>query len=361
MINRDKLVNWFIDNFPKFYSDMLDSSHYVDRFQPNIFHVEGTVWTHTMMAMTWIEARYDLTFELNGEVTSDEMDDYVVLLTSAMLHDLGKPTCEEMNEANEKKPVRNSFKGHEGVSVMYSIEVLKKLKKDFPDVYTDDIIELIIKVIGTHGVALDEGDCKLTNLRKQFRITDKKGAVRKVDEGLFSQYSGRKFSSTKNVVPEKEIVFMVGQPCSGKSTEIDKNYSDYARVSRDNKLMEFAPDGMNYSQAYRHIHNDDVLSKEFDRYFEDFIKETSQNEDKVIVDMTMMPMSSRRKMMNKFPKHTRKAVVMMTDYDSLIERNFDRYEREGKNIPEYVFLNMAKGFVYPVEAEGFVDIKLIIN
>jgi len=369
-MNRDTLVSWFIKNFNQYHIDMMNSNHTVNPDEPNIFHSEGTVWTHTMMVMTWIMARHSVNYDGLVEVKDDT---YTILLTAGLLHDLGKPVCEEENEANETKPLRNSFKGHEGVSVLLSIGVLKKLQEDFPEYYSDRVVEYIIKVVGTHGVALDGEDLDpyFYSLRNSFRIADKRGAIRQVDEGLFSQYSKRKYAQRGNPQPGKEIVFMVGLPCAGKSTTIKNEccqHDEYVVLSRDNALFEYyehtlkKPEGgLDYSGVYKYIHNDEDYKKEFDQYFEDKIRMYSKNIDKVIVDMTMMPMSSRRKMMNKFPNHKRRCVVVMTDWESLQSRNDERRELEGKNIPPFVFENMAKSFVYPVLEEGFEDIKLIIN
>ena len=204
---------------------------------------------------------------------------------------------------------------------------------------------------------------RFRELRTKFREADKRGAVRLVDEGLFSQYENRKFS--KSTPDEtKEIVFMVGSPCSGKSTYIKENLPNHWVLSRDEAILGFYTSIFGkeetYNVAYRTIHNDQSLLNEFDRYFENIIKQLRSYSD-IVVDMTMMSLSSRRKMMNNFPKHTRKAVVMLTDEKSLFERNDKRFELENKNIPDYVFLNMAKSFVYPVEDEGFTEIKLVIN
>ena len=84
-----------------------------------------------MMVLTWIEAQ--------KEKYSDE--DYIVLITSALLHDTGKPNCQETMPANDTKPIRNSFKGHEGVSTFFSVGVLKKLQAEFPEIYTTEIIK----------------------------------------------------------------------------------------------------------------------------------------------------------------------------------------------------------------------------
>ena len=354
-LNRDKLVCWFIEKYPQYYLDMINSNHCVELLKPNIFHTEGTVWTHTMMVMTWIEATVD-----------EESDDYIILLTSGLLHDLGKPSCEERVEATDVKPVRNSFSGHEGMSVYLGMSVLKQLQKDFPSYYTDEVVEYIIKVVGTHGVAIEGPNTRFLELREKFRIADKKGAIRQVDEGMFSQYEKRKFASNNNVSDDKELVIMTGMPCVGKSTIICEHFPDYDILSRDDVLMEYFKDNVDcneytYNIAYNTIHSNPDMLKEFERKFEQRIKTLSQESDKVVIDMTMMPMTSRRKMMNRFPKHRRKSVVLMTDKETLDERNHIRFTTTGKHIKSFVFDNMAKAFTYPVEEEGFEEIKLIIN
>lgn len=355
-INRDTLVCWFIKKFPQYYLDMVKSNHCVELLQPNIFHSEGTVWTHTMMVMTWIEA-----------MPVDNEEDYVILLTSGMLHDLGKPSCEERSEATEHKPVRNSFSGHEGMSVYLGVEVLKQLQQDFPNVYTDFIVEMVLKVVGTHGVAIDGPEGRFRDLREKFRIADKKGAIRQVDEGMFSQYEKRKFAQIKDQDEEKELVIMTGLPCVGKSTIINDMFPEYDVLSRDSAVMEYFKMNFecdypySYNTAYKAIHNNPERLKEFDKFFNERTNHLSQNSKKVVIDMTMMPMSSRRKMMNKFPKHTKKSVVLMTDKPTLEDRNHTRFESEGKFIHSTVFENMAKSFTFPVMEEGFKDIKLIIN
>lgn len=354
--NRDKLVNWFIKNFGNYYLDMMNSQHYVDPLKPNIFHAEGSVWTHTMMVTTWVEALY----------SKEKFEDYISLLTTGLLHDLGKPSCEEQQEANDEKPLRNSFKGHEGVSAHLSIAVLKALKQDFPLIYTDDNIETIIKLVGTHGVAVDNStlDERLTRLRCIFRECDKRGAIRMVDEGLFSQYEKRKYSPLGVVDIQKELVILTGQPCAGKSTLIKERYSDYTVISRDSFLMSYADKTLGlkgtYNEIYRYLRDNEAISKLVDSEFEKYLSEVAKTSNKVVIDMTMMPMSSRRKMCNKFPKFRRKSVVLMTDINTITLRNEQR-ALDGKYISPKVFHSMRQGFVYPVLDEGFESIELIIN
>jgi len=38
-ITRDKLAVWFLKNEPEKYKDMCESTHTVNMFEPNIFHM----------------------------------------------------------------------------------------------------------------------------------------------------------------------------------------------------------------------------------------------------------------------------------------------------------------------------------
>lgn len=356
-ITRDKLAVWFLNNEPEKYKDMCESTHTVNMFEPNIFHMESHVISHTYLVMTWIECQ--------KEKYSSE--DYIVLITSALLHDTGKPNCQETMPANDTKPIRNSFKGHEGVSSFFAVGVLKKLQKEFPEIYTKEIIEKIIKVVSLHGTYIDETS-DIYFLRDEFRKADKNGAIRLVDEGLYSQYEKRKFLKPTQQDPGKSLTVLVGLPNSGKSTlraEMQKLNKHLFVVSRDDMLEDFyqrkTGEIKDYNTMYRFLHEDAVLLKEFEKEFEDLLNSIAKNKSDILIDMTQLSLSSRRKMLNHFPKFHKKAIVVMTDDDTLQERNDKRYEETGKFISKTVIENMRTSFTFPVLEEGFDEIELIIN
>ena len=357
MIKRDKLVTWFIKTEPEKYQEMLESNHAVDIHQPNIFHCEGTCWAHVMMVMTWIEAQ--------KEKYSDE--DYIVLITSALLHDTGKPNCQETMPANDTKPIRNSFKGHEGVSTFFSVGVLKKLQAEFPEIYTTEIIEKIIKVVSLHGTYIDETS-DILFLRDEFRKADKNGAIRLVDEGMYAQYEKRKFLKPTTTENNKNLFVLIGLPNSGKCSlrnEFVRSFPEASIVSRDDLLEEFYKRKTgaitDYNTMYKFLHEDKLLLKEFTKEFEDYLNKLAKTSDNIIVDMTQLSLSSRRKMLNHFPKHNKKAIVIMTDNDELFRRNEQRFQETKKYISEKVIENMMTSFTFPVLEEGFDNIELIIN
>ena len=115
MITRDLLVLWFIKNYNDLVQEMMKADHTVDPMQPNIWHAEGTVWTHTMMVMTWIEAQKDKL----------SVEDYTVLITAAMLHDTGKPSCLETMPASDTKPIEILSKVMKVKAHSFQLEFLK--------------------------------------------------------------------------------------------------------------------------------------------------------------------------------------------------------------------------------------------
>lgn len=357
MITRDLLVTWFIKNYNDLSVEMMKANHTVDSMQPNIWHAEGTVWTHTMMVMTWIEAQRDK--------LSDE--NYVVLITAAMLHDTGKPSCIETMPASDTKPIRNSFKGHEGMSSFLTVGILKDLKNSFPLTYSDEVIEKVIKVVSLHGTHIEDG-AEMKELRLIFREADKRGAVRISDEGLFAQYEPRKFAKKGSEKFNSKLTMLIGLPNSGKSTLREKLLAKNPNtivLSRDDLLEVFYKDKVGtsetYNEMYRYIHDDKVILKEFEALFESKIQEASRKDEDVIIDMTMLSLSSRRKMILKFPNHKKEAIVVMTDNNTLFTRNIERYKATKKFINTVVITNMMTSFTYPILEEGFEKINLVIS
>lgn len=355
MIDRDNLFIWFMKNEKELYESMLNTSHNISTEEYNIYHAEGSIISHTLLVMSYFEYKKE----------KYNFDDYITLLTSALLHDTGKPECIEIFEANKTKPRRYSFKNHEGVSSFISIGILKKLQKYFPEIYTEEIIKNIIKVVSLHGTFIEEtSDIYL--LRMEFHKADKSGAVRDRKEKLFSQYEPRKFlKQTKK--EDKELIILAGLPCSGKSTyrnEYLKNNPDTFVVSRDDFLEVFFIKEMNeklsYNNMYFTVHHDEEQLKKFNREFEELITEASKK-DKVLIDMTMLSLSSRRKMLSKFNKHKATCKMIFTDNETLNNRNLKRFAETGKKINNSVIDNMKKSFTLPVKEEGFESVEIIIN
>ena len=343
----NELAAWFQIQFPEHVSAMLKSTHHYNETELNPYHLEGSIWAHTMMVLN----------------TAKLMRYSDVILMSALLHDLGKPYVEERND--EKKKVY--FKNHEGVSFWYAIEVVKKLTNDVKK------IETVLKLISLHSVIFDHHkdgkfshdflhkfrkDQHFLELIKQQVISDSMGRfcydlpdVRDTFEVMFDEdfYFQLNELANKQVQPRKnnKVTVLVGLPRAGKSTWIETNLKDEVLISRDNTVMELASKKygtVTYSECFRALTEED--QKEVDKIIDKQYLDAVRAEKDVIVDMTNMSKKSRKRWLANFPGH-KKAIVFATEYKEILRRNMECKEKEGKYIPEFVIFNMAKNFTYP--------------
>jgi len=350
--NRDKLVTWFCENYWQWVQAMKATNHFPEHRTDHPFHGEGSVWTHTMMVMTNIDCDENIEEEIINENKQ-------ILLTVALLHDIGKPLSRQVKEQGEKF----SFEGHEGISYYKAIDILKSMEK-VDDFYTNDRIFLILKLISVHGThILFEENSRDWYLSNRFRKADKRGAVRNVDENIFAQYPKKKVSSRKHTLEDKELIICVGLPGSGKTTYIEENLKDYFVISRDKFMIEYYDSfTTNNSELvtgntiYDFINHEDNIES-FNKLFDNFINVVSKREDKVVIDMTMLTFGKRRSMLNKFSKHNANCVVFISG-----EKEINRVNRERETfdagLTDSRLLTLKKKFIFPIEEEGFNDVRL---
>lgn len=318
-----QLVEWFQLTYPDLVQKMRDCNHHLDEQNLNIYHLEGDVWCHTMMAL--------------NQVPESEN---IVLKLVALLHDIGKPY---VREVTDKGRVR--FLGHESVGAFLSLEITKDPTLDL-SLYQR---VLIFKLISLHtepykltsdqlsNLLIDDSICldyliKLAHADKTGRFTNKEDVI------LNSEY----LFSPEPPDTDKELIMLIGLPASGKSTYASELQKDgYTVISRDSIIEAMYPDDdyiTAYSKADRGQVNDE-LSKVLSR---------NRNTEKIVIDLTNLTKKNRSKILKQFPNHCKKAKVFIPDLRTLIERNDNR---EGKTISQEVILNMIKSFYLPTYAE----------
>ena len=170
-ITRDNLVVWFCKTYPTVVKRLKEVSHFPEDRDEHPFHNEGSIWTHIMMVMTHIMCDFQL---------SDEHKN--ILLIVALFHDIGKPASLEVKYDEKKRFIKHSFNGHEGISVFKALGYWDSLENEF-DFYANSQIKLkVFELIGRHGTSIIQEDPEMLFLQKRFRIADKEGAIRNVDE-----------------------------------------------------------------------------------------------------------------------------------------------------------------------------------
>lgn len=322
-MKKSELVEWFQLTYPDLVSRMKKCNHHLDSSNLNLYHLEGDVWCHTMMALNQVH-----------EISSR------LVKIAALLHDIGKPFTREVTDKG-----RVRFLGHESMGAFLSLEILKE---PFLNLSASEQV-LVFKLISLHTESyklttnqmeeLLTNEYLLSNMLRQLSQADKTGRfTNKEDVELFFNYK----SSSVKLKSNKELIMLVGLPASGKSTfasELQKQ--GYTVISRDSIIESMYPDDdyiTAYSKADRGQVNNE-LSK---------LLTKNRNTEKLVIDMTNLTKKNRSKILKQFPDHCKKAEVFIPDLRTLFERNKDRV---GKHISEEVIFNMIKSFYLPTHAE----------
>lgn len=294
----NELVNWFQVHFHVLADSMGASTHHAVSNEPNPYHGEGPVWTHTMMVCLRAE---------------NENANKIVSIC-ALLHDIGKPEARDVIPFEAKKPVhsesneiRNAgkedgktsglnnftdrefkthFRGHEGLSFYRAIEIVNKLEDEgILDVEEKIQILTIISLHGTLFDSIKDGEeYKPEKVVAKFRdytlFKNFVSQVRNDSTGrFFASKDGRKNQAfrlgneiynnitfttynQKRLLKELEnnplqdpklnksskhylgpkITVLSGPPAVGKSTWRDKHQGDAVVISRDDTMMKYAKD-----------------------------------------------------------------------------------------------------------------------
>lgn len=322
----------------------------------NPFHVEGDVWSHTMMVMNEIKS-----YRFNS-VTTD---------IAAMLHDIGKCDVREV-VAKDDGSLRVRFFNHAGFSFYRAIDVMKDW--DLPA----EAKMNILSIISLHGEFYDfvRGAVSVKQAKKlgeRFKGNsdlwmDVAAQVTADCNGRHSfPESGRVNGDALNYFITAEmlaelpvyenphgefyerrnmpvVTMLVGPPACGKSTWVSNNHPyDKNILSRDNIVMELG-NGVGYTEAFN-----TVDQRKVDQIHGTRLMELINNNKTFIVDQTNMSRKSRRKILSHIGnRYWKKAVVFATGYNEIMRR---RGERKDKNIPDYVMHNMIGSFMVPLYDE----------
>lgn len=347
---RDKLVTWFCNNYKTNVDIMKATNHFPDHRTDHSFHGEGSVWTHTMMVMTHIQCDNTL---------SDT--DKQILLTVALLHDIGKPLSRQVKDDGEKF----SFEGHEGLSVFLAIDILNSMEIE-DDFYSNSMRIKILELISLHGTYILQTDTHMKMLQTRFRVADKEGAIRNVDENIFAQYPAKKVSSRKRVESEKELVILVGLPGSGKTTYCKNYLSNYFTISRDYEMLKYferhnigCSDNVSNNEIYNFVNQEEHIDI-FNMEFNEFVDNISKKESKVVIDMTMLTFGKRRKILNRFSKFKAKCFVFLSGETNIKKINDKRW-KSNAGLTKERFITLKKKFIMPLKEEGFEEVEIFLR
>lgn len=155
-----------------------------------------------------------------------------------------------------------------------------------------------------------------------------------------------------NKLKEPFVLILVGPPLVGKSTWIKKNFTEeeVIIISRDNIVLDvYGSD--DYDKAFKNVDQ-----KRVNELLEKKLRDSAENGDNVIVDMTNLTSKRRKHTLTYFSDDYQKVAVIFppVDWNEIQLRNEKRKKEENKTIPEHVIKNMLSSY-QPVrqEVEGF--------
>lgn len=340
-------VKAFMINCPDNFKAMNESDHNdteVDFYSQ--WHIEGSVWSHSMMVLSQLT-----TFlETDSSIVYNERE----LILAALFHDIGKPMARFWN-AEKQKIV---FYGHHSISTILANQFIELVE---PDITKEEKLH-VLRLINYHDLLFDLSTKNAKGINKfaerfsnSEQLLDDLYGLRWVDfngnlstDKMDLSYSyiekvKDNFVSLKTVQSDKVVTIMIGLPASGKSTIAEA--MNVPILSRDNVVMLLSPVPDDYNLAFNTVDQDEV-----ERVYNSQLTSLVTKGKSFVIDKTHMTAKSRNKatQMLKSKGYSVKFVVVMTDLDTIIERN---EMRENKTIPAYVIENMMKSFEMPFDNE----------
>lgn len=345
------MFEWFIRTYPELVQEMKKCKHaYVleDGTEgPNPYHLENDVWTHTCMVF-----QNALTFK--GKYSG-------ALELCALLHDVGKVVA-RVQEDNKTR-----FKCHEAISSYVCTDIVNRALKEgyIAGAYADKILA----VIALHGKLyeikpeevknyFDKSDWILFQILADFCWCDANG--RFASKGQDKYFDRRTYDlgwsevaleRKEAVEKDKNLIVLVGPPCSGKSTWVKNNLKDYIRISRDSLLEGMFKDRGSYSDIFKSLTEDEQKSIDIQLMKE--YKLALNAGENIVIDMTNMSKKSRAKFLNGYKElknYNKHAKVFFISEEGFSRRNEMR-SFSGKSIPHYLYLDMVKRFTFPLKDE----------
>lgn len=356
-MNAIVILKWFINKYPELYKQLRVCTHHYGSIL-NPYHIEGDVLTHTLMVFNLIK-------------NSPKYSNNVEMLLVGLLHDIGK--IRVRTEVPEKNKVH--FANHPMVSTFMAYSILKDFEKDF-NITLDKV--KILSLINWHDIIWA---CNKESMFKDYLAKFKgeldilKGLIDFMqfdNNGMFNEKTSldsfMPLIDTVNSLTEQDyvkdvsydsnkpdMVFLIGVPCSGKSTFLKENsdrFKEHVTISFDNSILETCENSeTTYNDAYHSISRDEL--KKIEKQLFEKIKDSVKERKNIVIDQTNLSPKSRRSRMGMVSTKVYNFVadVFLIDYETFKDRDRKRTIEQGKTINDKVLNSMLQRFTLPLPCE----------
>lgn len=335
---KTELIQLFINRFPDLYLAMKNTEQGVSAKQPTPYHVEGDVWTHTMMVVSYAET-------------------YLGTI-AALLHDIGKPFTKKIMHFEDAEIAK--FSGHESLGFFMLPEVLSEFELSNEE---EKRIKLAIALYGSFRKVNREQFIKQTigfddetlAVLVELLTADSNGRYC-FDDGVW-QYDAETvlFDGYRDSLQEvhqhkldqlnKTITLLIGLPGAGKSSYIQKKLKDKEIVSRDDFIDRLGV-GQDYNDKFAYLEKNKKAKKELDKSFDNHFARVVKDASEVVIDMTNLTKNNRSTFVSQGMRGFKiEAKVFATGVQECEKNNLNRI---GKSLDKATLVRMAKRFQFPL-------------
>ncbi len=357
-------LKWFMQTFPNYVQSMRRCSYHYSSNITNLHHLEGDVWSHTMMAYS----------------KAMEYDVGVVIKWAILLHDLGRVYTRK-TDPKRKTVLFGSF---EGVSVFVALEILNKT-----NLCEADKVK-VLKIISYHYNIIDYIKYNRPNIKtllEKFRYEedilydlalyircDILGRI--IDKRKKQFYNTKKINQfilyTKSLNIQKKITLkksntvyiLVGPPCSQKSTWAIENSENSIIINRDLCVETIGQkyNKMNYDDSFELLKKDINIKKEVDnleiKQKNEAISSLNKN---IIIDNPNLKAKVRKQWIELFKnKYNIKVIVFLSSFKDLNICTKNRSKQINKSLSQKGIIGKLKTFQFPLLSEGMDEIEYIL-
>lgn len=344
---KTNILKWFKENYNDLYEALKITKHSHSNGNVNPFHEEDDVFSHSMLVLDLVENNINQIF-------------------AALLHDIGK-----IYTRYEKKSGKVSFRNHENVSMVKSIDILNNASHVF------DIDKLLVlKLIAWHGTLWNkipiEERLKTINrcyghqydfFNQLIKFVEADAYGRNMSESISEtelKFIDSQFAFLHNYIPFNtqayktkrplNLIVLIGLSGSGKSTYVKKLDGEFSIVSVDNYFYK-------RKMKYDFINYNRNIKKAYSLTIQEMMQYVLE-EKNVVIDMTNLSKKSRRRKTSKFPisKYNHKAIVFLTGEQQI---SLNLRNRKYKQLNNDILFKQMKQFELP-NFDEFDEIKYIL-